>query len=246
MLVLLPPSETKSPGGTGPPLRLDALSFPELTPTRGRLVETLVRLSEDLPASLEALGLSSRQSEEVERNGELWNSPTLAALDRYSGVLYDALDVGSLSGEERRRADERLAVVSALFGVLRGADPVPAYRLSAGSRLPEIGSLRRLWRPELSRVLESVPGPVVDLRSGAYAALAALPDPVEVRVVTEDANGSRKTVGHHNKAHKGRLARALALAEREPETPAEVAEIAHRAGLRVEQPGRRSLTVVVS
>ena len=36
VLVLLPPSETKAPGGDGSPLRLDTLSHPELTPTRRR------------------------------------------------------------------------------------------------------------------------------------------------------------------------------------------------------------------
>ncbi|MDT7642462.1 MAG: hypothetical protein QOC83_6750, partial [Pseudonocardiales bacterium] len=30
MLILLPPSETKSDGGDGPPLELDQLSFAEL------------------------------------------------------------------------------------------------------------------------------------------------------------------------------------------------------------------------
>ena len=34
VLVLLPPSETKQPGGDGPPLDLTTLSAPQLTPLR--------------------------------------------------------------------------------------------------------------------------------------------------------------------------------------------------------------------
>ena len=96
MLVLLPPSETKLDGGDGPPLRLDGLSHPELTPLRGMLVDDLVKLSGDLVAARAALGLSAQQDGEIERNAQLWISPTTPALRRYTGVLYDALDVLSL------------------------------------------------------------------------------------------------------------------------------------------------------
>ena len=51
MLVLLPPSETKVNGGEGPPLRLDALSHPELDPVRKELVNELVDLAGDVTAS---------------------------------------------------------------------------------------------------------------------------------------------------------------------------------------------------
>lgn len=136
MLVLLPPSETKRTGGDGPPLAAATLSFPELEPLRKELVDELVVLAADLPASRAVLGLSPRQDGEIERNAELWTSATAPALHRYTGVLYDALDAGSLRGAAAARAGARLAIGSALFGLLRATDPVPAYRLSAGSRYP--------------------------------------------------------------------------------------------------------------
>ena len=58
MLVLLPPSETKRTGGDGPPLAAATLSFPELEPLRKELVDDLVVLAADVPASRAALGLS--------------------------------------------------------------------------------------------------------------------------------------------------------------------------------------------
>ena len=78
MLVLLPPSETKAPGGDGPPLDLAALTAPELTPVRTELVENLVKLADDVPAARAALGLSPKQDDEIARNAALWTSPTHA------------------------------------------------------------------------------------------------------------------------------------------------------------------------
>ena len=149
VLVLLPPSETKRGGGEGPPLRLDLLAHPELNPLRAQLLDELVKLAAEPEAARAALGLSPQQHAEVARNAELWTSPTVPALHRYTGVLYDALDVGSLRGAAAVRARRRLVVGSALFGLLTADDPVPAYRLSAGSALPGRGTLAAAWRPVL-------------------------------------------------------------------------------------------------
>ncbi|WP_199439048.1 peroxide stress protein YaaA [Umezawaea beigongshangensis] len=244
MLVLLPPSETKATGGTGAPLDVDALSFPELTPVREKLLAALVELAADVPASLRALELSQRQAAEVTRNAELRSSPTTPALARYTGVLYDALDVRTLTRAQRARAERSLAVASALFGVVRGGDPIPAYRLSGGSAVPAIGPLGTLWRPALEPVLTGLDELVVDLRSGAYSALARVPSAVVVRVVSEDGSGRRKAVSHFNKAHKGLLARAVAASRAEPSDVAGLVRLASRAGLRLEPTGERSLDLV--
>lgn len=244
--MLLPPSETKRDGGDGPPLRLDRLGTAELGPLRAELLDDLVALSGDPDACRRALGISAAQDAEIGRNAALRTAPTLPALHRYTGVLYDALDVGSLTAAEAARAQSRLAVGSALFGLLRGDDRVPAYRLSAGSKLPGRPGLAARWRPVLEPVLAAVADRelVVDLRSGAYAALGRLPGAVRVDVLAERPDGRRATVTHFNKAHKGRLARALASARSEPDDAAAVAAVARRAGMRVERQDNR-LTVVV-
>ncbi|OLT45155.1 hypothetical protein BJF85_01715 [Saccharomonospora sp. CUA-673] len=243
MLVLLPPSETKAPGGSGAPLDLDALSLPELNPVRRKLADALVELAADVPASLAALGLSERQAGEVDRNAALWTAPTMPALQRYTGVLYDALGAGSFTTAEADRAGARLAVASALFGVVRAGDPIPAYRLSGGSSLPGLGTLRSVWRPVLEPALDT-DELVVDLRSGAYATLARIPGAVTVRVVTEDASGKRKTVSHHNKAYKGRLAAVLATQRSELSTVDQLRTVAERAGMTMEQASDTELVLV--
>lgn len=246
MIVLLPPSETKRAGGDGQPLSLEVLGSPQLTDMRAELIGELVGLAADRDASRRALALSAAQDGEIERNAALRTAPTAPAINRYTGVLYEALDVESLRGAAAARAAARLAVGSALFGLLRATDPVPAYRLSATSKLPGQPGLAKRWRPVLEPVLAEIAAAelVVDLRSGSYAALAAVPDAVRVDVVAEHPDGRRTSVSHFNKAHKGRLARTLATTRSEPDDAAAVAAIARRAGMRVERDGQR-LTIVV-
>ncbi|ORB36287.1 hypothetical protein BST41_25695 [Mycolicibacterium porcinum] len=246
MIVLLPPSETKRTGGDGPPVRLDILSSPKLTPLRQSLIDELVALAADPPACRTALGISASQDAEIERNAALWQAPTMPAIERYTGVLYDALDIGSLRGAAATRARARLAVGSALFGLLRADDPVPAYRLSASSKLPGQPGLAKRWRPLLEPVLADIAAHelIVDLRSGSYAGLGRIPDAVRVQVLAEHADGHRTVVSHFNKAHKGHLARALAGSRAEPSDAAAGAAVARRHGMNVERDGDE-LTVVV-
>jgi uncharacterized protein len=240
MLVVLPPSETKATGGRGAPLDLEALSFPTLNPVRHALLDEVVTLAKDLPGAREALGVSERQDDEIARNAAVWTSRTTPALRRYTGVLYDALDAGSLTTAARRR----IAVCSALFGLVMGTDPIPAYRLSAGSSLPGRGGLRTVWRPVLAPVLAEFDEHVVDLRSGGYAALAPAPGATTLDVVTEAPDGSRTTVSHANKSTKGHAARVLASSRRRPKDTGAVLAVLADAGLRVEQAGETSLVAV--
>ena len=237
MLILLPPSEGKAAGGRGAPLDLSALSFPGLTATRRRLVEVLEGLAQRDPERLRvALGLSERQHEPVEADARLTTAPTLPAMARYTGVLYDALGYASLEGGARRRANASLVVASALFGLLRPTDRIPSYRLSGGTTLPGLGGLAPLWRPVLEPELAAADRLVVDLRSGAYAALARVPGAVDVRVL-RDAHGRRTVVSHDNKYTKGHLARALC--EHGARTVAHVAELGRSVADDVEVDGRR-------
>ena len=244
--ILLPPSETKSTGGRGAPLRLDSLPFDdELGTIRKQLVDAVTTLAADIPASRAALGLSERQDDQVALNAGLWTSPTLPALRRYTGVLYDALDYRTLTPAGRRKAHESVFVASALFGLVRGDDPVPAYRLSAGSTLPGVGGLAPLWRPALAPVLAGFDGLVIDLRSSAYAALAPAPGAVTVRVLSVLPDGTRTIVSHFNKHHKGVLVRTLLSSRATPTDFKSLLRIVNKAGMFAEQSGPSRMDVLV-
>ena len=93
MLLLLPPSETKRDGGVeGSALDLEALEFASLTPQRRAALAALARLSRSVGESMRALALGQSLRFEVDRNRAVRTSPTMPAIDRYTGVLYDALD----------------------------------------------------------------------------------------------------------------------------------------------------------
>lgn len=247
MKLLLPPSEAKAPGGNGPALDLDELGWPELNPVRRRLARTLDALGRSPRRAREVLGLGAAQEQELAWNQALEASPTAPVLERYVGVLYDALDVVSLPAAQRRRAESRLVVASALFGLLRARDPIPPYRLSGGTRLPRIGTLGSLWRPVLRPAVAALVEEqlVVDLRSGPYRALANVPGMVTVRVLSERPDGSRSVVSHANKATKGRLARLLATAPVTCGSVDDVERLAADGGLLVERVGPLELDLVV-
>ncbi|MCC3329891.1 peroxide stress protein YaaA [Nocardia abscessus] len=246
MLVLLPPSETKSDGGAGTPLALDSLAMPQLTGVRARLIDEVVRLAADPERSRTALGLGKGADGEIARNAALRVSPTRPALERYTGVLYDALDARSFTKTQRAKAYARLGIGSALFGAVRAGDPIPAYRLSGGSKLPGLPTLSALWRDELAAALhtEAAGELVVDLRSGTYQQLGRVPGAITANVLTEHPDGSRTVVSHFNKHHKGLLARALVLTRAEPADVRGVARVAAKAGLRAEIASPTELLII--
>ncbi|WP_028645055.1 peroxide stress protein YaaA [Nocardioides sp. URHA0020] len=255
MLILLPPSEGKTAPRRGKPLDLATLDFPGLTDARERVLDALVALCEGDPTvAARTLGLGGTQLDLVALNRSLRTSATARADHVYSGVLYDALDVATLSPAARRRATTRLAVTSSLFGLVRPSDRIPAYRLSGDATLPGLGPVAGVWREHLggSATAALGRGLLVDLRSGMYGAFWR-PTP-DVRVATvrvlHEHQGQRKVVSHFNKATKGRIVRALLESGAAPATPARLAEALRDLGWTVEEgaPGKAGvqLDVVVS
>lgn len=213
MKILLPPSETKRPGGDGEPLDLGALALPGLHAERSAVVDALVALAADEDAARSVLKLSARQLGDIAHNRMLRNAATMPAVDRYTGVLFDALDAATLSTASRRWLGTHVWIHSAPLGPIGALDPIPAYRLAAGTSLPGVAALRRHWADATTEAIAGEAPPfVLDLRSEAYVALGPVPDSVPsayVRVVTDDEGGSR-ALNHFNKRSKGLLVRELA------------------------------------
>lgn len=247
MLILLPPSETKRDGGDGPPLDLGALLFPELTKARRQALSALKALSRNLAAATGMLRLGPSIATEAARNRVVATSPTMPAIDRYDGVLFDELEAASLPSSARRFAARHLAISSALFGLTGALDPIPAYRLSHDSRLPGT-TLGKIWRPPLTATLAAREGLVLDLRSEGYAALGpapARPDSVYLRVVSEGDDGRKRALNHFNKKGKGAFARRLLLAEVDHPDVASLLAWAAAEGIRLEAGAPGELDLVV-
>ena len=214
MLVLLPPSETKRSGGGSAPLRLDGLALAGLEPQRRSVLTALEDLSSDPTMAARVLKLGPCQQHEIAANAAIRSSRTMAAVDRYTGVLYDALDAASLDAPARRWLGANVLIHTAPLGPVGALDRIPAYRLSAGVSLPGSPPLRRVWSgPVSAAIAELSPAFVLDLRSEAYAALGPVPASVSsvfVRVVSQGSDGAVRALNHFNKHAKGALVRALA------------------------------------
>ncbi len=220
MLVLLPPSESKTGRSRGKPLEIGSLSFPTLAGPRREAIDALARVSARADAH-EVLGVSPNLTEEVARNTVLDSAPAVPAAQVYTGVLYDALDLADLTPGQRRRANRWLVTISALFGAVQPRDRIPPYRLSMAVNLPGVGPLAAHWRevldPELTALAGS--GVVLDCRSSTYAAAWTPAGDLARRWVHVRVPGAT----HMAKHTRGLVARHLLGVDREPRTPAALA-----------------------
>ena len=218
-LLLLPPSRGVREGGDASRTWADTnLADGDAGAARRRVIAAARKLRGD--ALADAIGGASAAPDARRMLAEVHQAPTLPAVERYAGVVYDHLDVGSLSAAARRRAHEHVLIPSALFGPVRGGDPIPAYRLLMLARLPEpVGRLAAWWRPHVAARLDALVDDtttVVDLLSSEYAAAvpaAARQDRHWVTVDFVTADGA-KVPGTIGKQRKGALARRLLAAGR--------------------------------
>jgi cytoplasmic iron level regulating protein YaaA (DUF328/UPF0246 family) len=138
--------------------------------------------------------------------------PTLPAIERYTGVLYQGLDARSLGAVARRRLDRSVLVVSGLWGLVAPSDPIPHYKLKMSASVPPLGKLSTWWRPAVTAAIaDRARGAVVwDLLPIEHSAAVAWGDvsPFE-RITVRFVGADGKTVSHWNKLLKGSLVRWL-------------------------------------
>ncbi|CAI7980980.1 conserved hypothetical protein [Frankia sp. Hr75.2] len=265
MRILLPPSEGKAEGGDGPSLWTAGFGDGPLAEARAEVARAVAAFCRvDPHAAVVALRLpASRAQADLAANTAMLDAPTMPALDRFVGVLYQALAPATLPPAARAAAGHTLFVSNGAFGLLRAAESVPDHRVAMAAAIPGLGGrtaptvLAAFWRarlaPALPDLLACAPDAVgehliVDLRSSDYATVPSLSGPLRanalpVRALTEklvDGRWVRRPLSYQAKQTKGLLTRALLLAEatsRLVKTIDDVAEVAESAGLVAEPRG---------
>ncbi len=234
-LILLPPSEGKAAGGDGVPWNEASQSFPELAGPREEVVAALVRaMRGSIDARSKILGVgAARTTEATAANLAVGSAPTLPAIGRYTGVLYDALDYPSLPAPLRRQVDRQVLIFSGLWGVVRPTDPIPDYKLKMGASLPGFGKPARFWKPLLTHELTDAEV-VWDLLPNEHSAAW---DPTVVRRrmrvrflddIEKDGGRRLVAVSHWNKLLKGSLVRFVV--RNQADDPGQLVDFEHPEG----------------
>ena len=243
MIFLLPPSETKEPGGKK---MAKTLSHKELDKYRKLAQQKLIEICQTPKLAAKALKLGPKQLGEIGVNLELANPKCLPAIDRYTGTLYDALKKGGITVPMRKRASKTVFIQSSLFGLISAADEIPNYRLSSGSSLPGL-NLKKLWQEAHETVWSKLSKEIViDMRSNSYAEFAPVPGAIScytLDVMLEDKNGKRTKLNHFNKQAKGQFLRSALLINPAPKSVSDLKAVAKKANLKLEVSGKKLLLI---
>lgn len=236
-MILLPPSEGKTDPTGKSVLNVSSLHFPELMPYREKTISALIAMSNGSRSKARtSLGLSIKQDFELDRNVQLLSSPAGAAHSVYTGVLFDAIGIKTLTPAQLKKFEAQAFVQSALFGLISVADKIPAYRLSGDTVLPKLTSLTKHWGGACTHVLAQNNDLIVDLRSGTYVKLGPLPidsNSVMPKILQKMPSGPPKIVSHHNKSTKGYIVRAMLESTKKVTSAERLAEIVSAMGADV-------------
>jgi hypothetical protein len=212
-VILLPPTEGKAVGGQAElPWKPDSGTFG--TSLGAHRSELLAHLKKLKGGDQKLLGVSGAHLTRAQAaNTHLMNAPSLLAWQRYTGVVWDHLDLASLTAAQRNAIVKRIYVPSGLAGLVRADDPLPDYRLKMGARLAPCGTLSKWWRDDMTDALvKALKGRMlIDLLPNEHRAAInwdLVPTAIRVDLV---AHSGGIVGGHNAKAAKGLLARHLFL-----------------------------------
>lgn len=204
MKILLAPSETKSQGGTFPSLSEENNLFFYSDEVIDAYEEYLKNSSvEELS---EWFGL--KNLEECQKYKEsILQKPTKKAIERYTGVAYEAIDYENIDPLSQKFIDENVMIYSNLFGIVRASDLIPEYKFKQGSLLPNLNTEKYFAKNLKIKLDEFLGDEVLDLSAGYYLKFYK----PSANVVTYKFLKGGKVVSHFAKHYRGELVKQIAL-----------------------------------
>ncbi|MDC7225695.1 MAG: YaaA family protein [Spirochaetales bacterium] len=142
------------------------------------------------------------------------------AITAYSGTVFKAMNVATLEDEQLLFAENRLRILSGLYGVLKPFDGIKAYRLEMKTPLclNNGEKLSTFWRPRITAALASEKDlsnpdePILNLASGEYMKavdIKKIHNPVISIHFRDIIHGKLKTVGMYSKVARGKAVRLI-------------------------------------
>lgn len=217
MLLLLSPAKKLDYDS---PLHIKKHSQPLFVDQAKALIKVLKTKTPDDIAAL--MSLSAALSELNVQRYQAW-TPTFSednarpAVLAFNGDVYEGLEASSLSAAQLDWAQDHLAILSGLYGVLRPLDLMQPYRLEMGTRLATSKgkNLYEYWGPRIAeylneRLAHQRSKVIINLASEEYfkaVDLQTLDAPVVQCVFQEARAGVWKIVSFHAKRARGLMAR---------------------------------------
>ena len=206
LYILFSPSEGKNFGGDDAPLKL--LGGNDFREEILRTYNDIVLGDEK--ESIQKLFGFKKFDECQPYITDLFNAPTLKAIERYSGVAYDYLKYAGLEKEAQSYVDEHTIIFSNLFGPIKADDRIPTYKVKQGNAIGDIKP-ENYYKERFSYQLDLFLGnaEILDLRAGYYEKFYKTSRPYTTLKFLK--NG--KTVSHWAKAYRGIVLREMAKAK---------------------------------
>ncbi len=208
MKILFSPSESKNSNGTNVSFSKESFFLKELY---GKRLEVLKAYEEYISSlSLEELsawfGLKNLQ--EVEKyKCTIATKPTMKAIQRYSGIAFDALNYNCLNEKSKKYIDERVILFSNLFGPIKADNFIPDYKYKQGAKLPNL-NVEKFYLENFSKALDQYLGEeVIDLRAGYYEKFYKT---TNLNVLTFKFIKDGRVVSHWAKNYRGILLKNIA------------------------------------
>ena len=154
-----------------------------------------------------------------------WNVPFTTENARpaamaFTGDVYVGLDAKSLSDEDLTFAQDKLRILSGLYGLLRPMDLMQAYRLEMGTRYPDkkrTKDLYAFWDMKITDALNALlkdedEKVLVNLASNEYfksLKVKAIEGEIITPVFKDYKNGDYKVISFFAKKARGMMARYI-------------------------------------
>lgn len=191
-IVLIPPSEGKAEGGGGEPLK----QYP-------RGVEEIHKRFLKCDGSYKHLiGVRGDYLEKsIERNKNILETPTMPAIQRYTGTVYKYLDYETVENKEYLHS--HIYITSAMFGLVKATQEIPNYKL-------KMSKLRayKWWKKKTKEFLEDFF--VVDVLTTTHRKSVSYEEGIEIDFKIARDDGTLRGAGHSGKKIKGKFVRYLA------------------------------------